>query len=189
MCSLFLRYVPQKFGQMLTFAGKCSGSLCLIISVQDWDDQTKVSIAFASDRQHWLELLGHNSNDPSGVRQILILLTLCRSIILWRHLVINGLRKFIWSCWGFGCGHGQKWPREFHLKTLPWMLIFAKDVSEAQVNVYVTTCFDALEKLMSIVRRVLTYLRIEYKLNNVFWHIGKHRVNCTACFDIFAKQK
>ena len=77
-----------------------------------------------------------HSNDPSGHQM---------QSLLNGILVINGLRKLIWSCWDFSCGHGQKWPRELHLKhfeDLPW--IFAKVVSEAQVNVKLTKCFDTL---------------------------------------------
>ena len=76
-------------------------------------------------------------NDPSGVPQTRILLTCCVGVSYFDGiLVINGLRKSIlsfwgawpciwakivsgfqfWAFWGPGCGHGQKWPQEFHSK-------------------------------------------------------------------------
>ena len=41
----------------------------------------------------------------------------------------------------------------------------------------------------SIVRRVFAYLRTteEHEFYSVFWHIGKHHVDFTTCFDTFSK--
>ena len=44
------------------------------------------------------------------------------------------------------------------------------------------TCFDTLAKIMSIVRRVLTYLRKKYKLYDVFLKVRTLKYGTVARF-------
>ena len=120
------------------------------------------------------------NNDPSGVPQMQSLLN--------GILVINGLRKSIWSCWGFSCRHGQQWLRELHLKhfeNLPMDIrksCFRRSLqcqfSDGfwyidQSNVNFMACFETLAKRMSMLLRVLRHWQKSYRLYDVLWHIGK----------------